>query len=115
MAGFEASPGRVRAHLMMAARWNLVWQNGLRETEHALDRWMERWGPFADRDEAELELLHVMADAVPVQEGRRLSGIRSGEEWWAPARGAVVRMVVQDLTVVTVLPRAAAADVKYAG
>ena len=96
---------RQRAHLMMSARWSLVWHNGLRETEHALDRWVERWGPFDNRDEAELELLRIMAHAVPVQEGRRLGGRRSGEEWWAPARGGIVRLVVMELTVVTVLPR----------
>ena len=94
-----------RGHLMMGARWSLVWHNGLRETEHALARWMERWGPFDNRDEAELEMLRMMADAVPVQEGRRLNGRRSGEEWWAATAGGIVRLVVIDLTVVTVLPR----------
>ena len=107
MAGFTAGM-RQRAHLMMAARWSLLWHTGLRETEHALDRWVERWGPFDNREEAELELLRVMAGAVPVQEGRRRNGLRSGEEWWAPAREGIVRLVVIEQVVVTVLPREAA-------
>ena len=63
-----------------------------------------------DEYEAELELLHVMADAVPVQDARRLNGVVSGEEWWASARDGIVRLVVQDGVVVTVLPRAARAE-----
>ncbi len=73
-------------------------------TDHAVDRYRQRWAPDLDRENAEKVLLTIVAQASPL----RLRTLRKGQEVWAA--GEVRFVVKRDAgenvpVVVTVLPK----------
>ena len=82
-----------------AGHMRLMRTTGLYVTEHCLDRFCERWRPYADRNEARATLTEILCTATPLGE----------PVWWAhpPAEAWMagpVRLVVRNSTVVTILP-----------
>lgn len=82
-----------------AAHMRLMRTSGLWVTEHCIDRFVERWRPYADRGEAHATLVEMLCDAKPLDY----------EVWWCqggaqPWMTGPIRLVVHGKTVATILP-----------
>jgi hypothetical protein len=86
-------------HRGLAARYRLLRTTGLRTTEHVIDRFVERWRPYAARDEARATLTEMLCGAYPLSEPADWCE-GAAEPWIAGS----LRLIVRDKTVVTVLP-----------
>jgi hypothetical protein len=97
MAGLAFDSDERDRHVLLAAQHRLRAESGLWVTDHAVDRFMERYGPYADRFEAKAELLLIAGGAI------RMGDAPHDAERWLGHRGVV--LVVRDGSIVTVLPR----------
>ena len=87
-----------------AAQMRLHRTTGLWISEHCLDRYCERWRPYAARDEARATLTEMLCAAEPV--GHDVNWCRNDEVYTPsdPWMAGPIRLIVRAKTVVTILP-----------
>lgn len=101
---FEARMTGSNTQRGMAALCRLRRTTGLYVSTHALDRFVERWRPYADREEARATLTEMLCAAQPV--GQEVGWCRSDEAHTPsePWMAGPIRLIVRAKTVVTILP-----------
>lgn len=85
-------------HRTLAARRRMHRLTGLEITDHLIERFCERWRPYAARDEARAALLELLCTAAPTPNETWASD--GAEPWMA----GPLRLIVREMRVVTVLP-----------